>query len=277
MYQKVNDFFENTPGKKVATIMGTPGIGKTVFGLFMIHELLKERKSVMYYHGGANKYFLFGPQDSGIFEAARQNGYHVPVPTETFYIGRITTLKGEDTRGAGLRLVRFLEGQSDLYYVHDPPKAGIALQEEICCNTVITSSPHRAEENTMDKFDLKFYMPMWTKEELGIANTKFQLGRNPEELDERWKMFGGSARWVLAENGSAGEQKLKDAFRKLTKEHMSSLMDPFSNQSGQISSLVVHMHPNDDLDDYETGVSTSLMLRRICSRLRFSTNTAVQQ
>jgi len=60
MYQKVNNVFKNTPdvkSKKFATIMGTPGIGKTLFGLFMIHELFKEGKSVMYYHGGVNKYF----------------------------------------------------------------------------------------------------------------------------------------------------------------------------------------------------------------------------
>jgi len=145
MYQKVNDLFENTPenSEKVATIMGTPGIGKTVFGLFVIYELLKEGKSVMYYHGGVNKYFLFGPQDSGIFEAARQHGYRVPVPTETCYVGRITTLYGEDTQGAGVRLVHFLEDQSDLYYVHDPPKVGIALQKDICCKTIITSSCQR--------------------------------------------------------------------------------------------------------------------------------------
>jgi len=279
MYQKVNDVFKNTREntKRVATIMGTSGIGKTVFGLFMIHELLKEGKSVMYYHGGENKYFLFGPQDSGIFEAARQYGYRIPTPTKTCYVGRITTLDSDRTRVGGLQLVGFLEGQSDLYYVHDPPKAGIALREGILCKTIITSSPHRAEENTMDKFEHSFYLPMWTKEELVIANNQFQLGLGSEELEERWKTFGGSARWVLAINKTPGIQKLHRAFRKLTKEHMSSLMDPFSNQSSQISSLVVHMHPNDDLDDYVTGISTSQMFRQICSRLQLSTNAAVQQ
>jgi len=61
----------------------------------------------------------------------------------------------------------------------------------------------------MHKFGLKFYMPMWTKEELRIANKKFQLGLSPEELEERWKMFGGSARWVLANKGSLGVQSLE--------------------------------------------------------------------
>jgi len=60
--------------------------------------------------------------------------------------------------------------------VHDPPKTSISLREGICCKTISTSSPHRAEENTMDKFDHSFYLPMWTKEELGIANKQFQLG-----------------------------------------------------------------------------------------------------
>jgi len=90
-------------------------------------------------------------------------------------------------------------------------------------------------------------------------------------------MFGGSACWVLTMDKTPGIQKLHRAFRKPTKQHMSSLMDPFSNQSGLISSLVVHMHPNDDLDDYVTGISTSQMFRQICSRLQLSTNATVQQ
>jgi len=87
-------------------------------------------------------------------------------------------------------------------------------------------------------------------------------------------MFGGRARWVLTMDKTPGIQKLHRAFRKLTKERISSLMDPFSNQSGQISSFVVHMHPNDDLDDYVTGILTSQMVLQICSRLQLSTGSA---
>ena len=271
--------FKNTPdvkSKKVATIMGTPGIGKTVFGLFMIHELLKEGKSVVYYHGGENKYFLFGPQDSSIFEAARQHGYCIPASTKTCYVGRITT-DSDHTRVDGLQLVGFLVGLSDLYYVHDPPKTGISLRVGICCKRIISSSPHRAEANTMDKFDHKFYLPMWSKEELGIANKRFQLCISPVELEERWKIFGGSARWVLATNRSVGVARLDEACAKLSNENMVNLMDPCRNAQGKISSLVVHMHPNNNLIRYSTRISTSKMFSEICSRLQLSTNAAVQQ
>jgi len=168
MCDKVMEMIRNKGN--VVTVMGTPGIGKTVFGLFMIHELLKEGKSVMYYHGGENDYFLFGPQDSGIFEAARQHGFRVPVPTKTCYVGRITTRDSDHTRVDGLQLVRFLEDQSDLYYVHDPPKGGIDLREGIKCSTIIVSSPHRGKTNSMKNKQRLFYMPIWTREELAFGN-----------------------------------------------------------------------------------------------------------
>ena len=74
-----------------------------------------------------------------------------------------------------------------------------------------------------------------------------------------------------------GFKAWKDAFAELSNENMVSLMDPFHNAQGQISSLVVHMHPNDDLNRYSTRISTSQMFRQICSRLQLSTNAAVQQ
>jgi len=75
--------------KKIATILATADTGKTVFGLFTIHKLLIEGETVMYYHGGLRNHFLFGPEESDVFKAARQHGFIIPRPSETNFIGRI--------------------------------------------------------------------------------------------------------------------------------------------------------------------------------------------
>jgi len=62
MYDKVMEVLRNDNKRNVVTVMGTPGIGKTVFGLLAMHKLLEEGNTVMYYHGGENVYFLFAPQ-----------------------------------------------------------------------------------------------------------------------------------------------------------------------------------------------------------------------
>ena len=50
----------NEPSK-VVLVMGTPGVGKTVFGLYAAFKLLEKGETVMYYHGGEGVYCLLGP------------------------------------------------------------------------------------------------------------------------------------------------------------------------------------------------------------------------
>ena len=46
---------------KVVLVMGTPGMGKTVFGLYAAFKLLGKGETVMYFHGGVGVYFPPGP------------------------------------------------------------------------------------------------------------------------------------------------------------------------------------------------------------------------
>ena len=108
---------------KVVLVMGTPGVGKTVFGLYAAYKLLEKGETVMYYHGGNNEYYLLGPKTSPIIEAAHAQGFDVPPPEGNgVYIGRVATERG-------MALVKLLEEQKELFYVHDPPRAGINIRE----------------------------------------------------------------------------------------------------------------------------------------------------
>ena len=277
MYDKMLEVIRSDTKGNVMTVMGTPGIGKTVFGLFVMYKLLQEGKSVMYYHGGLNMYFLFASQGSSVLAAARKKGFEVPGPNATGYVGRITTHDKDDTEKAGKRLVFFLESQPELYYVHDPPKGGIDLRDLIRCKTIIVSSPHRGNTNTMKNHQILFYMPIWTREELALGNKHFGTGMTDQVLQQRWDKFGGSARWVLAKDNTTGLQRLDSALSKLRHEDMKHVLDPFFLDSDQTSSLVVHMHPKDDFSKYSTRIATPHMFDHIRMRLKLVTNKDVQQ
>ena len=277
LYDKVTEVLRKDKKGNVVTVMGTPGIGKTVFGLLVMHRLLEEGNTVMYYHGGEDVYFLFAPKNSLVIAAARMDGFEIPEPTETGYVGRITTQDRDKTHRVGKELVIFLEDQSKLYYVHDPPKGGIKLREAIRCNTIIVSSPHRGNTNTMKNQQILFYMPIWTREELALGNKHFGTGVTDQELQQRWDKFGGIARWVLTKDGTTGLQLLNGALAKLRQDDMKHVLDPFFLDSNQTSSLVVHMHPKDDFSMYSTRIATPQMFDRIRMRLKLVTNIDVQR
>ena len=128
LYNKVTEVLREDKKGNVATVMG--GIDKTVFGLLVMHRLLEEGHTVMYYHGGEDVYFLFAPKNSLVIEAARMNGFEIPEPTETGYVGRITTQDRDKTHRVGKELVIFLEDQSKLYYVHDLQKGESNLERD---------------------------------------------------------------------------------------------------------------------------------------------------
>jgi len=277
MFDKMLEVVENENKQDVVTVMDTPGTGKTVFGLFVMYKLLDEGKTVMYYHGGEDVYFLFGPKGSPVLVAARKHGFEIPEPTETGYVGRITARDSDDNHRVGLRLVRFLEDQPELYYVHDPRKGGINLREAIKCKTIIVSTPHRGKDNTMKNQQKLFYMPVWSRAELALGNVHFKRGLTDKELHERWNKFGGSARWALANRAdTTGQERLDTALAKLRHDDMKYLLNPFFLDEDQTSSLVVHIHPTDDFNKYNTRIATPQMFDNIRIKLKLVTNKDVQ-
>ena len=258
---------------KVVLVMGTPGVGKTVFGLYAAYKLLEKGETVMYYHGGNNKYYLLGPKTSPIIQAAHAQGFDVPPPEgDGVYIGRVATERG-------MALVELLEEQKELFYVHDPPRAGINIREGVQCKLLVVSSPHRGAENSLKNKSRKRYMPTWSYAELQAANDTIDLGLSEDVLRTRWDKYGGVARWVLAAGeGEAGANMLADAVGMMSEDRMKDLLDPFANRAGvrkDHSGLVVHMHPTEDYRSYTTRISTPSMFDQIRDKRKLSTNHAV--
>lgn len=258
---------------KVVLVMGTPGVGKTVFGLYAAFKLLQKGETVMYYHGGNNEYYLLGPKSSPIIKTAREEGFDVPLPEgDGVYIGRVALERG-------MSLVKLLEEQKELFYVHDPPRAGINIREGIQCKLLVVSSPHRGAENSLKNKSRKRYMPTWSYAELKAANENCGQGLSEEVLLARWAKYGGVARWVLASGeGEEGATIVADAIGMMTHDRMKDLLDPFANRAGvskDHSGVVVHMRPTEDLRSYTTRLATSSMFEEIRTKLKLSTNKAV--
>jgi hypothetical protein len=178
-------------------------------------------------------------------------------------------------------LVHFLEEQEELFYVHDPPKNGIDIREGVRCKVLVVSSPHRGAKNALKNNQLMLYMPPWSHAELKAGNERLGVGLSDDVLEDRWKTFGGVARWALAANPDTGEQVLDEARRKLTDQGIARVLNPFGDHENaasgakDISGLVVHMCPSDDFRGYTTRISTPAMLSEIRTKLHLDSNSKV--
>ena len=147
--------------RNAVVVMGTPGTGKTVCGLYATFKLLNRNATVLYSlgvdpTGGSGSMYLMGPADSSVLKAAQEQGFNIPKPVGK-WVGQVLV---EDS--VGKKLVRFLENQKELYYVVDPPKSGIMINADSQCKKLVFSSPHRLDENSLKNDSYMRFMPVWT-------------------------------------------------------------------------------------------------------------------
>jgi hypothetical protein len=77
-----------------AVVMGTPGTGKTVRGLYATHHLLNEKNATVLYSlgvdqgSGTGSMYLMGPADSKVLQTARTKGFVFPEPMGK-WVGRV--------------------------------------------------------------------------------------------------------------------------------------------------------------------------------------------
>ena len=253
----------------VVQVTGTPGTGKTVCGIYVVHQLLVESAATVLYLDGYNYETktgiacLLGPKDSDIVGRACNAGHVFEKKTnDEYWWGTILTETPE-----GRQLLDFLLEQTNLWCVLDAAKCGINLPEKIRCNLVVFSSPHRGDTaNTVKKKQIILYMPLWSREELVAANKLLELGIDETELDDRYAQFGGVARWVLAKNFEAALAFYNQGMARLTAETAHKVLHPFS--SDPHSSLFVHIVPRNGLTSNDFGVSTAVVLKHV--QMRFA-------
>ena len=164
-------------------ITGTPGVGKSMFLFYILWRLAnKEDTKTVILHRQMNHKNIYGFHNDGCWV--------VPSSTD----------------------IRMLLDDLNTWYLTD------ALQpqpEKVNAITVLVSSP--AEKYYSDFFNYSsipphHYLPVWSLEELKHVAESYS--RSPEEVEKRFNMIGGIARYVLEENVDLKE-KVEEKISKL--------------------------------------------------------------
>eukprot|EP00732_Lithocolla_globosa_P000036 Lithocolla_globosa_v1_NODE_6_length_11976_cov_15.425432.p1 type:complete len:672 gc:universal NODE_6_length_11976_cov_15.425432:4516-2501(-) len=279
LYSRSFDYLNSSGVKKhkpAVTIMGTPGIGKTVCGVYHAWRLLKEENATILYSyntvPGAElgNVFLLAPKDTIVLQAARDAGFEVPTVQSSKFVGRI--LVGEKP---GRELVEFLEDHADVYYIVDPPKAGILIEPQTRSKKLVFSSPHRGASNSLANNSLSLYMPTWEKAELAEAIEKMGLPVTADELTDRFARFDGIARWVLAQDFTPAISFYDAHIGDLTAQSATDILNPFGGNK-DVSSLFVHMVPSNSFAKYSVRISSQVVRQYLAVQVAMSGNWTMQ-
>jgi hypothetical protein len=201
LYQKVKD------EKKETFILGNPGIGKSLFRMYVAHRLLNDTKGdlcILFQKADTAK---VGPRD--IIVVKRVGGV-------------VSALVFKPTDAHKSALESFVEQwvKSSIKVVSLVDVSHGVLKCPVgTTRTWYFSSPNEKITGTEGKERRKvafppplWYMLLWSLAELRHANTALGLGKDDCELEERFLHFGGCARAVL-EVEDKGEEFLKMALK----------------------------------------------------------------
>jgi hypothetical protein len=157
------------PGINKAIITGTPGIGKSLFLIYLLWKLVKEGKRVLLIYHPFNIYY---DGRGGVFQFFSG---HLPLDADYSF--------WNDT----LWCLFDAKGKKEAYLDEFPYEL---------CTFIVSTSPRREMVNDFKKPPVpqEFYMPTWSEAEMeGIA----PLFPNATEWRDRFKNLGGIPRHVL--------------------------------------------------------------------------------
>ena len=263
------EIVDDSTKKRAVVVMGTPGVGKTVCGLYVTYLLLQRNETVMYSLGvdgrGGGKMFLLAPANSPALQAARNRGFDIP-KSQGKWVGRILFRKEQ-----GGELFDFLLDRPELYYVVDPPKSGIIIDPLTQCKKLVFSSPHRLDENSLKNDSYMMFMPVWTYEELKKTRDIVMSELSDEELSERFEIFGGVVRHVLDKDYISALQFFEQNIGSLTAGQATNVLDPYS-QNKDAAGLFVHIVTVPPFNTSSVQISTNCVRKYINLQVQLSEN-----
>jgi hypothetical protein len=171
------------PGINKAIITGTPGIGKSLFLIYFLWKLVKERKRVLCIYHPFNIYY---DGKGGVFRYA---GGQLPLDTDESFWNKT------------------------LWCLFDAKSKKEAQLDELpypLCTVIVSTSPRREMVNDFKKPPVPqiFCMPTWTDAELKAIASLFP---NSTGWHERFMILGGIPRHVLEDTARDPTQMLEAA------------------------------------------------------------------
>jgi hypothetical protein len=193
------------------SILGTPGIGKTCFGLYCMYRLLEDKKNIVYQNSvfGENVFIYFSYFTKEVYIT---NGYSSIVP--------------------------FLNDKKGTIYVCDAVKPIIFEKG----TTILVTSTRREIYKNYHKFGTSVvrYMPVWTLEELMKLSTF-------EEINESFRIIGGIPRQILEKDTKHLKIDLESAIFDIVIDKLAEY-DGSTDEAEDVRSLLLHIIVDDDYE-----------------------------
>jgi hypothetical protein len=201
------------PGINKAIITGTPGIGKSLFLIYLLWKLVKEGKRVLFIYHPFNIYY---DGNGGVFMLEK-----IPSPIDfSFWNDTLWCLF--DAKGKK-------EAQLDEFPYE-------------MCTFIVSNSPRREMVNDFKKPPVpqEFYMPTWTKAELEEIAPLFP---NATEWRDRFENLGGIPRHVLEVTARPPTQMLEAACTDCSLDDCIKKigMNSTSTEKSKVVHLLVHV------------------------------------
>ena len=170
-YEDVFELLLKNINMKSFAISGTPGIGKSVFFVYILYRLMKDF---------SEKTLSLKPN---------RIVYQMGSTYECFELQHLIVTRISKFEAEGL--VR----EQGTFYIVD----GQSTPMPSSCITLFISSPRSQQykEFVKQKMAKEWYFPVWTLEELQSCQSQCYSGLSIEILKERYRVYGGVARWVF--------------------------------------------------------------------------------
>jgi hypothetical protein len=220
-------------------VTGTPGIGKSVFGFYLILRLLHLRETFILYHSTKDQLRV-------LFRNGR------------IFRGNLQSFD-EEARHEAIIII---------YDCADP----LPVLTYRAVRTIALSSPRQHHYNDFGKTAMFFYMPPWEWEEVAILAQSLQKTR--EEIVACYKLFlhvGGIPRHLFE---SSGWDKLKEALQSVNPEAVFSVVATDSVLVPEKANIVIHLIPTPDFRHCSRRLATQYVAHTLTDRFR---QTCIQQ
>jgi len=226
-------------------VTGTPGIGKTVFGVYLLRHFVIERKETVLYWARKKIYLFSFEERVKVFFGLTDGEIQVlnDGSQQMLYTGKWNS-DGQNTDWT--QFISFAEEYS-VIFIHDPEENETEVsthKEDIPRLIFILSHGHKLISLWRAKGHAirYFYMPIWTKQEAEQSKQFLKCidytvaDLHQDEIDNLYRRFGGCIRgWVNNELWTEIEAKISEIVRNLG----DNVLQKTANSRGSVVHLEV--------------------------------------
>ena len=236
-----NDLLKLIRSKKRFILIGNPGIAKSYFQYYYLARILNPS--------------LFGPLPPDHLGSTESPKFIVRQVGKSMFLYSLEDSRAffsSDFSSMVLRLLGATHPSHSLYWYEPAETKDIPItwNEDVPMLATVSADIRRYEEYQKFPGVLKFYMPVWTEEELLCVGKDMRLRMeegsalydffSPEKISDRFKKYGGIFRFVLTTSIdylNDVDMSRKDALRKADVKQLLSSTDI---QVQDASSYVLH-------------------------------------